>query len=200
MSARGHRPPFSMIAIVLLVTLAAGGCCRRCATRCAPHGPWESPTVYTTHALLLVNTPELRILRIDGKNVHPSCIGSNGVREYHMPPGVHTVTATFSYAAPVYGGMIGAMRGTPTTVRRRFEVGHEYVSLYREHLYPRREAKSLLDAAAATLAGSDRYWSLTIRDLADTKTDPEPEVIEARNYCAAIRGPVAAAGAPPATY
>lgn len=194
MSVRGHRLPHLIVTIVLPVALLVGGCCPRCATRCTPHGPWQSPTINTTHALLLVNTPELHVLRVDGRNVHPSCIGADGVREYHMPPGMHTVTATFSYAAPVYGGVIGAMRGTPTTVRCRFQVGHEYVSLYREHLYPRREAESFFDAAAATLAGSDRYWSLAIRDLAETDGDPEPEVIEARHYCAAIRDLVASAG------
>ena len=202
MPIRSPRLSLLIVTTTALVFSVVTGCCPRCATRCAPHGPWQSPTVYTTHALLLVNSPELRILRIDGKNIHASCIGTGGVREYHMRPGVHTVTAAFSYAAPVYGGVIGAMRGAPTTVRCRFEVGHEYVSLYREHLYPRREAESLLDAAAATLAGSDRYWSLAIHDLAETGTDPEPEVVEARYYIAAIRSPVASAATdePSLTY
>jgi len=62
------------------------GCTRRCSSQCEPRGPWQSPTIQATRSLLLVNTTELKILRIDGRNVRPSCVGQGGVHEYHIPP------------------------------------------------------------------------------------------------------------------
>ena len=141
-----------------------------------------------TRALLVVNTEELKILRIDGKNVRPSCIGEGGVREYYLPAGVHTITASFRYAAPVHGGLIGAVRGIPVTLQHQFVAGHEYVPMYREYTRRRPEAKYLLDALGAVIAGSDPRWSLAIADLAETRPNPEPEVEEARHYCTLIRG------------
>jgi len=170
------------------VALVASGCCPRCGSTCTPQGPWQSPTMQATRALLVVNTEELRILRIDGKNVRPSCIGEGGVREYHLPAGMHTVTASFCYAAPVSGGLIGAVRGVPVTRRHQFVAGHEYVPMYREYTWRRPQAKYLLDAVGALIAGSDRHWSLAIADLAETRPNPEPEVEEARHYCTLVRG------------
>jgi len=43
----------------------------------------------------------------------------------------------------------------------------------------------------AIVAAPDRYWSLEIADLAEAGPDPEPEVKEARQYCAGIRRLVA---------
>jgi hypothetical protein len=145
---------------------------------------------------LVVNTAELRILQIDGRNVRPSCIGAGGVREYHIPAGRHTITATFRYAGRVGGGLIGAVQGAPLTLQHQFVVGHEYVPIYREHSWPKRQAKHLAEALAAVIATPDRYWSLEIADLAQAGPDPEPEVREARQYCAYIDSRVAAAVPP----
>lgn len=172
MAVRSHR---LFVLLLCSVALALGGCCSRCGSTCAPQGPWQSPTIQATRALMVVNTEELRILRIDGRNVHPSCIGADGVREYHIPAGMHTITATFRYAAPVSGGLVGAVWGVPMTQQRQFLTGHEYVPVYRQH-------------ARTATAGSDRYWSLNIADLAQAGPDPEPEVREAKRYCAVIRG------------
>lgn len=162
------------------MSLALGGCCSRCKSRCTPQGPWQSPTVRATRALMVVNTEELHILRIDGRNVRPSCIGAGGVREYYIPAGTHTVTASFRYAARVSGGLIGAVYGTPITQQRQFAVGHEYVPVYREHVRSDDDPE-------------DRYWSLEIVDLAQAGPDPEPEVGQARRYCATLHNWVAAA-------
>jgi len=180
----------------LLGVLATGGCCPRCESRCTPRGPWQSPTVQATRALLVVNTAELRILQIDGRNVRPSCIGAGGVREYHIPAGLHTITATFRYAGRVGGGVIGAVHGAPLTLQHQFVVGHEYVPIYREHPVPKREAEHLAEAIAAVIATPERYWSLEIADLAQAGPDPEPEVREARQYCAYIDSRIAAADPP----
>lgn len=188
MSVRPHHLLVLVVCNVLLIALTAGGCCSRCGSACMPQGPWQSPTIQATRALLVVNTEELRILRIDGRNVHPSCIGAGGVREYHLPAGMHTVTATFSYAAPVSGGLIGAVHGAPVTVQHQFVAGHEYVPVYREHLRHKPKAKYLVEAVAAVIATSDRHWSLAITDLAQAGPDPGPEVREARRYCNRIRG------------
>jgi len=137
MFVRSHR----LLALLLgSVTLVPGGCCSRCGSRCTPRGPWQSPTIQATRALMVVNTEELRILRIDGRNVQPSCIGADGVREYHIPAGTHSITASFRYAARVSGGLIGAVWGLPATQRQQFIAGHEYVPVYREHVQPERLA------------------------------------------------------------
>jgi len=136
----------------------------------------------------VVNTDELRILRIDGRNVRPSCIGPDGVREYHLPAGTHTVTAAFRYAAPVSGTLLGKVRGIPLTLQQQFLAGHEYVPVYREHANAKPKSKYLVQAIGATVARRDRYWSLEIVDLAEAGTLPGPEVVEARDYCALVKG------------
>jgi hypothetical protein len=136
---------------------------------------------------MVVNTEELRILRIDGRNVHPSCIGAGGVREYHIPAGTHTVTASFRYATRVSGGLIGTVWGQPVTQRQQFTAGHEYVPVYREH-------------ARLEKGRGNRTWSLDIVDLAQARPNPEPEVREARRYCALIRNQIAAADPPASAY
>ena len=201
MSVRTLRLFILSVCSTLLLVLAVGGC-SRCGSACTPQGPWQSPTIQATRALLVVNTEELRILRMDGRNVHPSCIGTDGVREYHVPAGMHTVTATFRYAAPVSGGLIGAVHGTPVTIRHQFVAGHEYVPVYREHPRGKPEVKYLVEAVAAVIATPDRYWSLAIAALAQAGPDPAPEVREARHYCNRIRGLAAATsmGEPAPTY
>ncbi|UCD53516.1 MAG: hypothetical protein JSW27_12850 [Phycisphaerales bacterium] len=184
MSVRSRR----LFALTLCsVTLALGGCCSRCGSRCTPQGPWQSPTIQATRALMVVNTEELRILRMDGRNIRPSCIGAGGVREYHIPAGTHAITASFRYAARVSGGLIGAVSGVPVTQRHQFVAGHEYVPVYREHARPEK-------------ARGDRTWSLDVVDLAQARPNPEPEVREARRYCAAIRNEMAAADPPGAAH
>ena len=191
MSVRAESLSMSFAGSVLLVALvvAGGGCCPRCGSRCIPRGPWQSPTIQATRALLVVNTKELHILRIDGKNVQPACVGADGVCEYYVPGGTHTITASFRYAAPVSGGLIGAVHGAPLTVRHQFITGHEYVPIYREHQGQEPETEYLLDAIASVVSAPDRYWSLEIADLAQARPDPEPEVEEARLYCRLIRAP-----------
>jgi hypothetical protein len=183
MSDYKRRLSMLLLSVGLLV---GAGCCPRCGSYCAPQGPWQSPTFQATRALLVVNTDELRILRIDGRNVRPSCIGRGGVREYHLPAGTHEITATFRYAAPVSGGLTGEVRGRPLTLQQQFLAGHEYVPVYREHARARRKPKYLLEAIGA-LARHDRYWSLDIVDLGVPELFPGPEVAEAREYCAIIR-------------
>ena len=188
MPVRPHHLFVLAICNILLIALAVGGCCSPCGSACTPQGPWQSPTIQATRALLVVNTEELNILRIDGRNIHPSCIGAGGVREYHLPAGMHTVTATFSYAAPVSGGLIGAVHGAPLTVQHQFVAGHEYVPVYREHRRQKPKAKYLVEAIASVIATPDRYWALSISDLAQAESNPAPEVKEARHYCNRIRG------------
>jgi len=184
MFVRSHR----LLALLLgSVTLVPGGCCSRCGSRCTPRGPWQSPTIQATRALMVVNTEELRILRIDGRNVQPSCIGADGVREYHIPAGTHSITASFRYAARVSGGLIGAVWGLPATQRQQFIAGHEYVPVYREHVQPEK-------------ARGGRTWSLDIVDLAQAGPVPAPEVRAAQRYCAVIRNQVAAADPPKSAY
>lgn len=137
--------------------------------------------------MLLVNTTELKILRIDGRNVQPSCIGAGGVHEYYIAPGTREITASFRYAARVGAGLIGAAHGRPLTLRHTFVAGHEYVAVYREHLYPRAEAATLAKALTATvLQPCEGTWSMRIVDLADPEADAEPEVLGARLYTALI--------------
>ncbi len=174
--------------LFLCISLAGAGCCSRCGSYCTPEGPWQSPTFQATRALLVVNTPELRILRVNGRNVRPSCIGRDGVREYHLPAGTHTVTATFRYAGLVAGGLLGEVRGAPLTIEQQFLAGHEYVPVYREFANGRTNAKYLVEAIGAAVAGTDRYWSLDVMDLANAPRTSYPEVAEAQDYCALIRG------------
>ncbi len=138
--------------------------------------------------MLVVNTAELKILRVNGRNVRPACIGRDGVREYHLPAGTHTVTATFRYAARVAGGLLGEVHGAPLTLEQQFLAGHEYVPVYREHARAKPETKYLAEAIGEAVAGTDRYWSLDIVDLAEAEPALGPEVAEARDYCALIRG------------
>jgi hypothetical protein len=188
MSVQTNRLLAASFCAVSLAACALTGCCRQCDSKCMPRGPWESPTTQAMRALLLVNTPELHILRVDGRNVNPSCVGEGGVREYHLPVGERRVTASFRYQAPVSGGLIGAVEGRPLTLTRRFIAGHEYVAVYHEHPYPKPDAESLLEKVAVTLfAPQDRYWSLDIVDLADIGPDSEPEIRRAQVYSSLIK-------------
>ncbi len=176
---------FLLIAGSLTATFVSG-CTRQCRSRCEPRGPWQSPTIQTTRSLLLVNTTELKILRIDGRNVRPSCIGQGGVHEYHIAPGEHELTASFRYMARVGAGLISEAYGRPLTLRHTFLPGHEYVALYREQFRPKGEAATLAQALAVTvLQPYEGTWSMRIIDLADVEPD-EPEVLNAQIYSALI--------------
>ena len=198
MSVRAHRRLVLALSGVSLLAFAGGGCCPRCSSECTPRGPWQSPTIQATRAFLVVNTEELRILCINGRNVRPSCIGDGGVREYHLPAGMHSVTAAFRYAAPVSGGLIGSVWGVPVTIEKQFIVGHEYVPVYREHTHPEAECEYLLEAIASTISPR-RSWSLDIVDLATVEHSTEPEVVEARRYCNTVHG-LASSPQSPALY
>ena len=187
MSAQKNRFLVMSLCITPLATLALAGCCRRCGGKCTPQGLWESPTIQATRALVLVNAPELHILRIDGRNTSPSCVGEGGVREYYLPIGEHRVTASFRYQAPVSGDLIGAVEGKPLTLKYQFVAGHEYVAVYHEHRHPRPQAESFVEAVAMTLLPvQDRTWSMDIVDLAHVGPDSEPHVKQAQLYCSII--------------
>ncbi len=176
------------LCVTPLAAFVLTGCCHRCGSKCTPKGLWESPTIQTTRALLLVNTPELHILRIDGRNVRPSCIGEGSVREFYLPVGEHRITASFRYQAPVSGNLIGAVEGKPLTLTQPFMAGHEYVAVYREHPCPRPEAETLVEAILLTLLPiQDRIWSMDIVDLACVRPDSPPQVTKAQLYCSLIR-------------
>lgn len=195
MRVRAYHGMVLSLTVGLSAALFASGCSRQCASRCTPSGPWQSPTIQATRSLLLVNTPELRILRIDGRNVHPSCTGRAGVHEYHMRPGRHELTASFRYATPVGAGLIGEAYGRPLRLTHTFETGHEYVAIYREHPYPTVEATSLGQALAGTVFNPyEGTWSMQIIDLAEPEADAEPEVQHARIYTALIGASARAVG------
>jgi len=156
-----------------------------------------------TRSLLLVNTAELRILRIDGRNVRASCIGRGGVCEHHIRPGEHELTASFHYAARVGAGLIGEAYGRPLKLKHVFLPGHEYVAIYREHPYPKVEAATVAQAVAGTvLQPYEGTWSMRIVDLADAEADSEREVQQARLYSALIRASARATeqGASPSAF
>lgn len=170
-----------------LIAMSVSSCSRQCAGPCAPQSPWQSPTMQATRSLLLVNTAELRLLRIDGHNARASCIGRAGVREYHLAPGEHELTASFRYAAPVGAGLIGEAYGQPLELTHVFLPGHEYVAIYREHPYPTVQAVTVAQAVAGTvLQPYEGTWSMRIVDLADAEADSEREVQQARIYSALI--------------
>lgn len=185
-----NRTLCTMISLVIAGSLTAAlvsGCTRQCSSRCEPRGPWQSPTMQATRSLLLVNTTELKILRIDGRNVRPSCIGQGGVHEYHIAPGEHELTASFRYRARVGAGLISEAYGRPLTLRHTFLPGHEYVALYREQFRPKAEAVTLAQALAVTvLQPYEGTWSMRIIDLADDAPDNEPEVLNAQIYSALL--------------
>lgn len=189
MSVRRSR---SLTLLLLAASFAAfvlTGCGSPCACTCTPRGPWQSPTIRATRALLLITTEELRILRVDGKSVRPSCLWEGRVREYHLPVGEHTITASFRYAAPRSAGLLGDVRGLPLAVDHPFVAGHEYVAVYREHPYPRPEApRQIADVVSNVHLPEDRYWSLEFTDLADIEPDPGPPVEEALRHVSWVRG------------
>jgi hypothetical protein len=134
-------------------------------------------------SLLLANRKELRILRIDGRSAHPTCVGLDQVREYHLLPGEHTITAVFRYAAPPGEGVLADVQGLPLTRTYTFRAGHEYVAYYCEHLgrMPEQEPE-VAEIATNAFDPQEMYWSLKIADLAEAEEDLGPEVRDALAY------------------
>jgi len=184
MRVRTSRLPVFLLCAAPLVSLLLTGCCKMCTgDKCTARSPWQSPTIQAMRTLLLVNREELRILRIDGRGADPTCIGTGGVREYHLLPGEHTVTAVFRYAAPRSEGLLADVQGQPLTHRYALLAGHEYVAFYREHPGPKPEhERGVADIATNVLNPPQLHWSLEIVDLATAGADSEPEVRDAQTY------------------
>jgi hypothetical protein len=177
--------------IVSIPMLSLAGCCRECTgDKCTPRSPWQSPTIHATRSLLLVNTQELRIVLLDGDQADPTCVAENGVREYHLVPGEHSVTAVFRYA----DGLLADVTGLPLTLTYEFVPGHVYVAVYREHEGETPALEAAVAEVASSAIGSPRlYWSLEILDVADA-WNSEPEVEDARAYSAWVTGASASLG------
>jgi len=157
---------------------------------------WDSPTIKGTRALVVVPAEELKILRIDGRNVRPYRISAtHGQREYLIPTGEHTITAAFRYAAPVSNGLLGEVRGHPLRRKHFFGAGREYAALYRIHPYERREPRWFSEVVATALfTPVDYYWSMDIVDLAQAgaeigRKDPRAEAAEIEESARASVGP-----------
>lgn len=152
--------------------------------KCTPRSPWQSPTIHSMRSLLLVNTEELRIVRIEGREVCPTFVADSGVREYHLRAGEHSITAVFRYEA----GLLADVKGRPLTVTHDFRPGHAYVAVYREHVGDVPVAEPGVALAVSGVRGAPPlYWSLDIVDIADPGRF-EPEVEQARAYNTWVTG------------
>ena len=177
------------LCVCTFAALALTGCCSKCTgDRCAPRSPWQSPTIRATRTLLLANPGDLRILRIDGRKTHATCIGEGGTLEYHLRPGEHTFTAVFRHDAPPDEGLLADVQGYALTRTYELLAGHEYVAFYREHPGPCPESESGVAPVATNVFNPpELYWCLEIADLADPGSEAEPEVREAQAYVAWIK-------------
>jgi len=173
------------LTIVSLAALALTGCGSQsaCTDKCAPKGRWQSPTTQAVRALLLVNNEDLRIRVLDGQGKPSKCVMRDGVREYYLQRGPHTITATFSYDVPRSEGLLGAVKGQPLTMTHDFQTEHAYVALYREHPYPKPSDNVGEVASNVHRPHEQYYWTLEIVDLAEATFRSEPEVENARLYC-----------------
>ena len=170
MSVRAYRLVALFLPTVSLA-LAGAGCCSQTHTHHASKSLWESPIIHETRALLVVPDEELHVLRIDDcKDVQASRQIKGQPREYFVCAGEHCVSASFRYAEPMRGGLIGEVRGLPLTLRHRFVAGHKYAALYHQYvLAPGPEPRWLIEALAAEFVPPQReYWSLEIIDLTET--------------------------------
>ena len=173
MPAHTNHPFIPFLCTVSLTLLAVTGCHSQEADRNVASYASESPTTRGTRALLLVPADEFKILQIDGKQAHRSRSDEiHGLRAYRVSAGEHTVTASFRYAAPVSGRLLGEVRGRPMKLNRVFRANHEYVALYRMHRYPKPEARWWLEEVlVAVFMPKDVYWSMEILDLGDVSTE-----------------------------
>jgi len=187
MSLRDNH--FFVLTLCLSLSFVLAGCCHNCGgDDCTPRSAWQSPTIQATRSLLLVNRDELRIILIHGKKVHPTCVSWDGVREYYLLPGEHTVTAVYRYTSPREEGLMAGMHGKDATRELTFEAGQVYVAYYREHPGPVPEG----DPSAAYVETNvinppELYWSLEIDDVA--VAGGEPEVEDAQAYLVWVYGP-----------
>ncbi len=177
---------FSLVSALFLVGCSCGNNCE--GAKCVPRSPWQSPTIQVTRSLLLVNRAELRILYIDGHDAYPTCVSDQGVEEYHLLPGRHTLVAVFRYSAPPSEGVLADVHGEPLRMEQEFLAQHEYVAVYREH-EGTPPAGELYAAEVATnvLNPPELYWTLDIADIADAGPNPEPEVADAQAYLSWVR-------------
>jgi hypothetical protein len=175
------------ISLLLVVALSGCGSPPPCTARCAPRGLWESPTYQATRALLLVGDPTLGIRSVNGRQTHAPCVGRDGVCEYYVSPGKHTITAAFRYPVPD-GGVLAETKGELLTVAHNFQAGHAYVAFYREHPYPKPDGPVGEVASNARKSDERYYWTLEIVDLDEMTPSVEPEVQAARLYTAWIKG------------
>jgi len=180
---------FFVLSLCILSSFALVGCCHNCGgDSCTPRSAWQSPTIQATRALLLVNREELRVILIDGKKARPTCVTQDGVREYYLVPGEHTVTAVYRYASPPEEGFMAGMHGKDATRGMMFETGHVYVAYYREHPGPVPEDEpSVAYVETNVINPPELYWSLEIDDT--DVAEGEPEVEEAQAYLVWVYGP-----------
>lgn len=200
MGVQTRRVVNSFLLLAFLCALFPAGC--RCThncedARCVPRSPWQSPTIQVTRSLLLVNRAELRILYIDGHDAHPTCVSDQGVEEYHLLPGRHTLTAVFRYSAPPSEGVLADVHGEPLRMEHEFLAQHEYVAVYREHegTVPAGELY-VAEVATNVLNPPVLYWTLDVVDIADVGPSPEPEVADAQAYLSWVRPPAGTAKQP----
>jgi hypothetical protein len=188
MRIRANRFLALCLGASFFIPFVLSGCCKHCGgERCLPRSRWQSPTIQVTHALLVVNRPELRIIEIDGKHVSPTCVSASGVREYYLVPGTHTITAVYRYDSPPEEGFMAGMHGKDASRTWVFEVAHAYVAYYREHPGSVPEGDSgVAYVETNVLNPPELYWSLEVADLADPSV--EPEVVDARDYIDWVHG------------
>ncbi|MBN2132891.1 MAG: hypothetical protein JW741_25555 [Sedimentisphaerales bacterium] len=172
----------SSVLPLALCLLSGLGC--RSESKCGDL--WDSPTIKGTRALVVIPAEELKILRVDGRNVRAYQITPpHGQREYLIPAGEHTITAVFRYATPVNNGLLGEVRGHPLRIKHFFHAGREYAATYRIHRYERTEPRWFLEVVATALfTPVDYYWSMDIVDRAQAgaktrRTGPCPEAATA---------------------
>jgi hypothetical protein len=185
-----RRSASIILPFISLVAVSLVGCesPRPCTSRCIPRGLWQSPTYQATRAFLIVGDKTLHIEYLDGRSGTADCLGREGVREFYLYPGTHTLTATFNYTVPLREGLLGEVEGQPLTVEHEFLAGHAYVAFYREHPYP-KPATNVAEVASNVREPDDRYyWTLEIVDLDEAKSSIAPEVRRARAYVAWIKG------------
>ncbi len=178
-----------LIGGVALLPLAGGCGSKHLVNKCTPRSPWQSPTIHSMRSLLLINADELRVVLVDGCEVEPTFVADSGVREYHLMPGPHTITAVFRYEV----SLLADVKGLPLTLTHDFLPGHAYVAVYREHVgrVPEYEV-GVAEADSTVIDSPPLFWSLDILDLADEQ-NIEPEVEQARGYNAWIMGVTASA-------
>jgi hypothetical protein len=204
MCVQTRRVVKAFLFVTLFLPPFLAGCrCHDCeGGKCVPRSPWQSPTIQVTRSLLLVNRAELRIVYIDGHDASATCVSAQGVQEYHLLPGRHTLTAVFRYSAPLSEGLLADVQGLALTTEHEFLAEHEYVAVYREHEGSAPEGEMGVAEVATNVLNPppELYWTLDIVDVAGPS--PEPEVTEAQAYLSWVREPVGTARQPdlPGTY